>query len=159
MQQIKGAVLKSRMAFVEEVAGQDGVARVLAALPAAEQRILKLVFTSNWYPFPLGRALDEAIVQVLGGGRTDFFERSQEVATKPGLTAYDEFVKLVWPNVQAWEAAGADTSVVAKSIWRASTSRWPRLRYHPNATFLMYLRGLVPGNLYVRGVRRMMNAW
>lgn len=91
--------------------------------------------------------------------RTDFFDRSQEVATKPGLTAYDKFVKLVWPNVQAWEAGGADPSIVAKSIWRASTSIWPRLRYHPNATLIMYLRGLVPGNLYVRGVRRAMNAW
>jgi NAD(P)-dependent dehydrogenase (short-subunit alcohol dehydrogenase family) len=91
--------------------------------------------------------------------RTDFFERSQEVATKPGLTAYDAFVSLVWPNVQAWEAAGAEPVVVAKSSWKASTSIWPRLRYHPNGAFLMYLRGLVPGNLYVRGVRRMMNAW
>jgi NAD(P)-dependent dehydrogenase (short-subunit alcohol dehydrogenase family) len=91
--------------------------------------------------------------------RTDFFERSQEVATKPGLSAYDEFVKLVWPNIQAWEAGGADPIVVAKSIWRASTSIWPRLRYHPKATLIMYLRGLVPGNLYVRGVRRIMNAW
>ena len=46
MQQIKGAVLKSRLAFVEEIAGKDGVARVLATLPPADQRILKLVFTS-----------------------------------------------------------------------------------------------------------------
>ena len=86
MQQIKGAVLKSRMAFVEEVAGKDGVARVLAALPPADQRTLKLVFTSNWYPFPLGRALDEAIVQVLGNGRTDFFERLGEASAEKNLS-------------------------------------------------------------------------
>ncbi len=86
MQQIKGAVLKSRMAFVEEVAGKDGVARVLAALPPADQRTLKLVFTSNWYPFPLGRALDEAIVQVLGDGRTDFFERLGEASAEKNLS-------------------------------------------------------------------------
>ena len=86
MQQIKGAVLKSRLAFVEEVAGKEGVARVLAALPPGDQRTLKMIFTSNWYPFPLGRALDEAIVQALGQGRTDFFERLGEASAEKNLT-------------------------------------------------------------------------
>lgn len=86
MQQIKGAVLKSRLAFVEEIAGKDGVARVLAALPPADQRTLKMIFTSNWYPFPLGRALDEAIVQVLGQGRTGFFERLGEASAEKNLS-------------------------------------------------------------------------
>jgi len=86
VQQIKGAVLKSRLAFVEELGGKDGVTRVMAALPPADQRTLKLVFTSNWYPFPLGRALDEAIVQVLGDGRTDFFERLGEASAEKNLS-------------------------------------------------------------------------
>ena len=58
MQQIKGAVLKSRLGFVEEHAGKDGLTRVLDALPPDDQRALKLVFTSNWYPFELGKRLD-----------------------------------------------------------------------------------------------------
>lgn len=91
--------------------------------------------------------------------KTDFFERSREVAAKPGLTAYDEFVSLVMPNLQAWEDAGAEVDVVARSIWRASTSIWPRLRYQPNATLAVWARGWVPGHLAVRLVRRLFNAW
>jgi NAD(P)-dependent dehydrogenase (short-subunit alcohol dehydrogenase family) len=91
--------------------------------------------------------------------RTDFFDRSRDVAKKPGLTAYDEFVELVSPNLKAWEDAGADPVVVARSIWRASTSIWPRLRYQPNGMFPVYARGFVPGHLYVRIVRRLFNAW
>lgn len=91
--------------------------------------------------------------------KTDFFERSREVATKPGLTAYDEFVAAVMPNLKAWEEAGAESNVVARSIWRASISIWPRLRYQPNATFFVWARGWVPGHLYVRIVRRLFNAW
>lgn len=91
--------------------------------------------------------------------KTDFFERSREVATKPGLTDYDEFVSLVMPNLKAWEDAGAEPEVVARSIWRASTSIWPRLRYQPNATLAVWARGWVPGHLSVRLVRRLFNAW
>jgi len=91
--------------------------------------------------------------------KTDFFDRSREVATKPGLTAYDAFVDTVMPNIKAWEDAGAEPSVVARSIWRASTSIWPRLRYQPNATFTVWGRSWVPGHLYVRLIRRIFNAW
>jgi len=91
--------------------------------------------------------------------RTDFFDRSRDVASKPGLTAYDDFVAAAMPNIKAWEDAGVDPSVVARSIWRASTSFWPRLRYQPNATFTVWARGWVPGHLYVRVIRRIFNAW
>jgi uncharacterized protein (TIGR02265 family) len=75
VQQVKGAVLKSRMAFVEEHSGKEGVQRVLASLSPGDQRTLRMLFTSNWYPFELSKTLDDAIVRVLGGGRTEFFER------------------------------------------------------------------------------------
>jgi NAD(P)-dependent dehydrogenase (short-subunit alcohol dehydrogenase family) len=91
--------------------------------------------------------------------KTDFFERGREVAIKPGLTAYDEFSALVMPNLTAWEEAGAEPEVVARSIWKASTSIWPRLRYQPNSTLAVWARGWVPGHLYVRIVRRLFNAW
>jgi NAD(P)-dependent dehydrogenase (short-subunit alcohol dehydrogenase family) len=91
--------------------------------------------------------------------KTDFFDRSREMATKPGLTAYDDFIAAVTPNLEAWEAAGAQPEVVARSIWRASTSIWPRLRYHPNATLAVWARSWAPGHLGVRVVRRLFNAW
>lgn len=80
MQQIKGAVLKSRLAFVKQHAGQDGLDRVLNLLPPDDQRLLRVVFTSNWYPFQVGKRLDDAIVQVMGGGRNDYFEKLGEAS-------------------------------------------------------------------------------
>ena len=85
MQQIKGAVLKSRLGFVEEHFGKDGLRRVLDALTPDDQRALKLVFTSNWYPFEIGKRLDDAIVRVLGAGRPEFFEKLGEASAVKNL--------------------------------------------------------------------------
>jgi len=85
VQQIKGAVLKSRIAFIEQHSGKEAVHRVLASLPPGDQRTLRMLFTSNWYPFALGKALDEAIVLVLGGGRNESFERLGEASAESNL--------------------------------------------------------------------------
>jgi hypothetical protein len=85
VQQIKGAVIKSRMAFIGEHFGQDGVQRVLASLPDGDQRTLRMLFTSNWYPFDLGKALDDAIVRVLGAGKPEFFERLGAASAEKNL--------------------------------------------------------------------------
>jgi hypothetical protein len=85
VQQIKGAVLKSRLAFVQEHFGADGLRRVLAALPEGDQRTLRIVFTSNWYPFELGKTLDDTIVRELGGGKPEFFERLGEASAVKNL--------------------------------------------------------------------------
>jgi uncharacterized protein (TIGR02265 family) len=85
VQQIKGAVLKSRLAFVQDLAGKDGLERVLAALPEGDQRTARMLFTSNWYPFELGKRLDDAIVRVLGGGRPEFFERLGAASAEKNL--------------------------------------------------------------------------
>jgi uncharacterized protein (TIGR02265 family) len=85
MQQVKGAVLKSRLAFVERHSGKPAVERVLATLSPDVQRTLRMLFTSNWYPFDIGKALDEAIVTVLGGGQPEFFERLGEASAEANL--------------------------------------------------------------------------
>jgi hypothetical protein len=85
MQQIKGAVLKSRMAFVQEHFGADGTQKVLASLPDGDQRILRMLFTSNWYPFALGKMLDDAIVRELGGGKPEFFQRLGAASAEKNL--------------------------------------------------------------------------
>lgn len=87
MQQIKGAVLKSRLGFVEDHFGKEGLARVLESLPADDQRLLRIVFTSNWYPFELGKRVDDAIVRVLGAGRSDFFEKLGEASAAKNLAS------------------------------------------------------------------------
>lgn len=86
VQQIKGAILKSRLAFVEQHFGKEGVHRVVAGLPQNDQRTLRMLFTSNWYPFELGKALDDTIVRVLGDGRLEFFERLGEASAEKNLT-------------------------------------------------------------------------
>ena len=86
MQQIKGAVLKSRLAFVEEHFGKEGLQKLLAAMEPDEQRTLRMIFTANWYPFTLGKRLDDAIVRVLGNGKPDYFERLGEASAQKNLT-------------------------------------------------------------------------
>jgi hypothetical protein len=86
MQQIKGAVLKSRLSFVQDHFGKEGLERVLAALPEGDRRTLRMLFTSNWYPFDLGKSLDDGIVRVLGGGRPEFFERLGAASAEKNLS-------------------------------------------------------------------------
>ena len=85
MQQIKGSVLKTRMGFVEEHSGKDGVQRVLDALPPDDRKALAMILTVQWYPFELGKRLDDAIVKVIGGGRSDFFEKLGEASADRNL--------------------------------------------------------------------------
>jgi uncharacterized protein (TIGR02265 family) len=87
MQQIKGSVIKSRLAFVEEHAGKAGVDRVLGALAESDRKALSSVITVKWYPFELGTRLDEAIVRVIGGGKPEFFERLGAASAEKNLTS------------------------------------------------------------------------
>jgi uncharacterized protein (TIGR02265 family) len=86
LQQVKGSVLKSRLGFVEDHFGADGVSRVLASLGEEDQKALRMILTVKWYPFELGKRLDNAIVQVLGGGKTEFFERLGVASADKNLT-------------------------------------------------------------------------
>ena len=86
MQQVKGSVLKSRLGFVEDHFGEAGVARVIASLGEEDQKALQMILTVKWYPFEVGKRLDNAIVQVLGGGRPEFFERLGEASADKNLT-------------------------------------------------------------------------
>ncbi|HEX2717774.1 MAG TPA: DUF2378 family protein [Gemmatimonadaceae bacterium] len=86
MQQIKGSVLKSRLGFVEEIGGPDAVKRVLAALGEEDRKALGSVLTVKWYPMDLGTRLDHAIVQVLGGGSSEYFERLGAASADRNLT-------------------------------------------------------------------------
>jgi uncharacterized protein (TIGR02265 family) len=87
VQQVKGSVLKSRLAFVEQHAGKDGVERVLATLEAPDRAALRNLVAIQWCPFELGRRLDDAIVKVLGHGRTQFFERLGAASADANLTS------------------------------------------------------------------------
>ena len=87
MQQVKGSVLKSRLAFVEQHGGKDGVERVLATLAAEDRAALRNLVAIQWCPFDLGKRLDDAIVQVLGHGKPQFFERLGAASAETNLTS------------------------------------------------------------------------
>jgi uncharacterized protein (TIGR02265 family) len=72
---VKGSVLRARLAFVQDLAPRDGLARVLARLPVSDQAELRSILATKWFPFELGERLDQAIVAELGRGRPAFFEQ------------------------------------------------------------------------------------
>ncbi len=84
--QVKGNILRARIAFVTERFGQGAWERVLAALSPADQAQLSGVVNVAWYPFDLGRRLDDAIVAGVGGGRTTVFEDLGRASARENLT-------------------------------------------------------------------------
>ena len=86
MQQIKGSVLKSRVAFIEDNFGKEQVGRVLDSLSDDDRRQLGRILTVAWYPFELGKRFDDAIVRVLGNSDPKVFERLGEVSAEKNLS-------------------------------------------------------------------------
>jgi uncharacterized protein (TIGR02265 family) len=84
--QIKGSVLKARLALAQELA-PEGLHEVLARLPEGDRAALRGVLATSWYPFELGKRLDQAIVERFGGGRMEFFERIGEASAEKNLTS------------------------------------------------------------------------
>lgn len=66
---IKGSVLKSRLAFIEQRLGKIGVARIVGRLPKEDREILDgILLPAGWYPFETSERLTIAIAQELGDG-------------------------------------------------------------------------------------------
>jgi uncharacterized protein (TIGR02265 family) len=82
---VKGSVLRTRLALVDDLAPEDGRERVLARLDGKDRETLGSLLASAWYPFALGRRLDAAIVEVLGGGKPEFFEKLGEASAEKNL--------------------------------------------------------------------------
>lgn len=100
MQQIKGSVLKTRLAFVEQHWGRPGLEQVLTSLSKADQEALRVILTVKWYPFEVGERLDAAIVRELGGGRTEVFERLGAASADANLaTLHKNFLTPGKPHV------------------------------------------------------------
>jgi uncharacterized protein (TIGR02265 family) len=71
--------------LIDDLRPGEGRERVLARLSEEERRDLASLLPSGWYPFELGRHLDEAIVAEIGGGRTEFFEKLGEASADKNL--------------------------------------------------------------------------
>jgi NAD(P)-dependent dehydrogenase (short-subunit alcohol dehydrogenase family) len=76
--------------------------------------------------------------------KTDFYDRSLIVLSRPDLTAYDAYVKQIEGRANGKGATGASPESVAKVIWRASTDGSRRLRYSANSALLLAARKLLP---------------
>jgi NAD(P)-dependent dehydrogenase (short-subunit alcohol dehydrogenase family) len=85
--------------------------------------------------------------------KSDFYDRSQVIARKEGLTAYDHFVDRVVPNLQKAGAEAPDGSVVAEAIYEAVTDDSRRLRYGVNTKGILALRRLLPDRVYRRLIK------
>lgn len=83
---IKGSIIKSRLAFIEEHFGNGGLKRVIHSLPKNYSTVLSgLVLAMSWYPFELGCALDDAIVKILGKNDITIFEMLGEASAEKNL--------------------------------------------------------------------------
>jgi short-subunit dehydrogenase len=85
--------------------------------------------------------------------KSDFYDRSQVIAKKEGLTAYDHFVDHVLPNMQKAGAEAPDGSVVAQTIYDAVTDDSKRLRYGVNTKGILAARRLLPDRVFRRLIR------
>ncbi len=88
-----------------------------------------------------------------GAIKTDFYDRSQDLFKKEGLTDYDNYAKVAFTNTQNAGVNAPGPDVVAKKIYKAALDRSFRLRYPagPQAPALLFLRRLLPLNWF-RGI-------
>ena len=86
--------------------------------------------------------------------KTDFYDRSQSVAKKEGLTAYDNFVARALPNLQKAGDDGADGTVVAETIYTAVSDESWKMRYPVNSRLVLTVRRLLPDALFLPIIRK-----
>ena len=80
--------------------------------------------------------------------KTEFYDRSQDLAKKEGLTAYDSFLDRTFPRLQQAGANAPGPEMVAAAIFLAATDNTWRMRYPVNASQLLWLRKLTPEWLF-----------
>lgn len=90
-----------------------------------------------------------------GAIKTDFYDRSQDLFSKEGLTAYDNYQAVTFKNSQAAGANAPGPEVVAKTIFKAASSTGFKLRYPAGmqAKAILILRRTVPLSWYRSLVR------
>jgi NAD(P)-dependent dehydrogenase (short-subunit alcohol dehydrogenase family) len=87
--------------------------------------------------------------------KTDFYDRSPDVAKRSGLTAYDALIAKVIPNLNQIGAKGGFPETVAQIVYQAATDGSSKLRYPAggNAGALLLLRKLLPDFVFRSIVR------
>ncbi|MGH9947015.1 MAG: SDR family oxidoreductase [Pyrinomonadaceae bacterium] len=88
--------------------------------------------------------------------KSDFYDRSQVIAKKDGLSAYDNFAGKVIPNMQRSGVDAPDGTVVAQTIYDAVTDGSKRLRYAVNTKGILLARRLLPDRIFDPLIRKML---
>lgn len=86
--------------------------------------------------------------------KTDFYDRSQTISKKEGLTAYDNFVARAMPSLQRAGESGPSGVVVAETIYVAATDESSKLRYQVNSRAILLARRLMPDWLFLPIIRK-----
>lgn len=81
-----------------------------------------------------------------GAIKTDFYDRSQDLLQKQGLTAYDDYVRVTLANSQKAGADAPGPEVVAEKIFVAANDQSFRLRYPvgSQSPWLLTIRRIIP---------------
>ncbi|HEX2639419.1 MAG TPA: SDR family NAD(P)-dependent oxidoreductase, partial [Pyrinomonadaceae bacterium] len=88
--------------------------------------------------------------------KTDFYDRSQDLTRKEGLTAYDMLAARTMPNMQKAGADAPDGSVVAQTIYDAVTDNSRRIRYNVNTKGMLLARRFLPEGLFYGLIKRVL---
>lgn len=85
--------------------------------------------------------------------KTDFYDRSMDIARKEGLSAYDYMIDRFLPNMKkaGEQAPGGD--LVAETIWEAVTDGTKKLRYGVNTKGILTARGLLPESAFFKLIK------
>jgi short-subunit dehydrogenase len=86
--------------------------------------------------------------------KTDFYDRSQVVTHKEGLTAYDRFVERAWPNIKKAGENAPDGKIVAETIYQAVGDQSWKLLYPVNSKLILAARRLLPDIIYLPIIRK-----
>ncbi len=85
--------------------------------------------------------------------KTDFYDRSQDVTRKDGLTAYDYTLDKAMPNMQKAGENAPDGTAVAETIYEAVTDGSKKMRYGINTKGMLTARKLLPDNLFFKLIK------
>ena len=85
--------------------------------------------------------------------KTDFYDRSQDVTRKEGLTAYDYMLDKVLPNMQKQGENAPDGRIVAETIYEAVTDGSKKMRYGVNTKGMLKARRFLPDSLFFRVIK------
>ena len=86
--------------------------------------------------------------------RTDFYDRSQDIAKKDGLTAYDGITHRAVENMNKNGENAPDGTVVAQAIYDAVIDESSKFRYGVNTKGLLILRRFLPDRAYFAIIRK-----